>query len=138
MEKPAAIFEPDWRDDVFDALALKIPLALPAPMLRNDSIWVEVKALHHETIFGRQHTHEPCRLETAILKPSELSGRFALADQDGRAITPNSGIVSAIFPPKAWMSDAGEERCMMLAAAKLAKGHVLVGPKVAKLRFGAI
>lgn len=128
MERPAAaIFDSDWRDNVFDAQALEIPLALPAPMPRNDSIWVEVQALHHETIFGQQHIYEPYRLETAILKPSELSGQFTLADQDGRAIAPNSGIASAIFPPKAWMSDAGEERCMMLSAAKLARGHVLVG-----------
>ena len=122
-----AAFDPDWRDDVFDAQALEIPLALPDPMPRNNSIWVELQALHHETIFGQQHTYEPYRLETAILKPSELSERFTLADQNGRAIAPNSNIASAIFPPKAWMSDAGEERCMMLAAAKLARGHVLVG-----------
>ncbi|MEL7333131.1 MAG: hypothetical protein AAFN12_12855 [Cyanobacteria bacterium J06560_2] len=122
-----AVFDSDWRDDVFDAQALEIPLTLPDPTPRNDSIWVELQALHHETIFGQQHTYEPCRLETAILKPSELSERFTLADQDGRAIASDSGIASAIFPPKAWMSDAGEERCMMLAAAKLARGNVLVG-----------
>ena len=128
MESPsAAVFDPDWRDDVFNAQALAIPLALPDPMLRNDSIWVEVQALHQETIFDRQHTYEPYRLETAILKPSELSDQFALADQDGRVVAPSSGIASAIFPPKAWMSDSGEERCMMQAAAKLARGRVLVG-----------
>lgn len=128
MEDPAAIvFDPCWRDDVFDHRALEIPLVLPDPIPRNDSIWVEARALHHETIFGQQHTYEPYRLETAILKPSELSQQFTLADKDGRAIAPNSGIASAIFPPKAWMSDSGEERCMMLAAAELARGHVLVG-----------
>ena len=122
-----AVFDPNWRDDVFDAQALEILLALPDPMPRNDSIWVEVQALHHETIFDQRHAYEPYRLETAILKPSELSGQFALADQDGRAIASDSSIASAIFPPAAWMSDSGEERCMMLAAAKLARGHVLVG-----------
>lgn len=123
----AAVFDPNWRDAVFDAQALEMPLALPDPTPRNGSIWVEVQAVHHETIFGQQHTYEPYRLETAILKPSELSGQFTLADQNGREVAPNSGIASAIFPPKAWMSDAGEERCMMLAAARLARGHVLVG-----------
>ena len=128
MERPVeALFDPDWRDDVFDALALDISLSLPDPMLRNNSIWVEAKALHQETIFEQQHTYEPYRLETAILKPSKLSQQLTLLGQDGREITPDGDIASAIFPPKAWMSDAGEERCMMLAAAKLARGHVLVG-----------
>ena len=121
------VFDPNWRDDAFDTQALEMPLALPAPTPRNDGIWVEVQALRQETIFDRQHTYDPYRLETAILKPSELSGQFSLADQDGRAIALDSGIASAIFPPKAWMSDSGEERCMMLAAAKLAKGRILVG-----------
>ena len=81
---PEAVFTPDWRDDVFDAL--EIPLALPAPMPRNDRIWVEVQALLHESSFDQPHTYEPYRLETAILKPSDLTQRFTLADQDGRVI----------------------------------------------------
>ena len=123
----AGIFDPNWRDDVFDAQALDLPLALPHPTPRNDNIWVEVQALHQETIFDQQHTYEPYRLETAILKPSVLSEQFTLANQDGQEVPSTSSIASAIFPPKAWMSDAGEERCMMLAAAKLARRHVLVG-----------
>ncbi|MEM6451790.1 MAG: hypothetical protein AAF703_15910 [Cyanobacteria bacterium P01_D01_bin.105] len=100
------VFDPDWRDDVFDAQALEIPLALPGLMPRDNSIWVEVQALHKETIFDQQHTYDPYRFETAILKPAELSKQFTLADQDRRAIASNSGIASVIFPPKAWMSDS--------------------------------
>ena len=126
-ESTDIVFDPDWRDDVVDLRALEISLALPDPMPRNGHIWVEVRAMHHETIFGQQHTYEQFRLETAILKPSEMTQRFTLLDEQGNEIAPDGSIASTIFPPKAWMSDSGEERCMMLAAANLAKGHILVG-----------
>lgn len=89
MEEPTAVvFDPDWRDDVLDHQALEISLALPDPMPRSGHIWIEVRAMHHETIFGQQHTYKPYRLETAILKPSEMAQQFALADENGRAIAP--------------------------------------------------
>ncbi|MEO0377645.1 MAG: hypothetical protein AAF329_24195, partial [Cyanobacteria bacterium P01_A01_bin.17] len=78
----AVVFNPAWRDDVFDAQALEIPLALPRPTPRDGNIWVEVRAMQHETIFDHEQTYEPYRLETAILKPSEMTEQFALADQD--------------------------------------------------------
>ncbi|MBE9060389.1 hypothetical protein [cf. Phormidesmis sp. LEGE 11477] len=126
-ESTSVVFDPDWRDDVFDCRALEISLTLPVPTPRDGDIWIEVRATQDETIFGQQHTYKPYRRKTVILKPSELSQRFTLLDENGRAIASDSSIASAIFPPKAWMSDSGEERCMMLAAAKLAKGHVLIG-----------
>ncbi|MEM9944882.1 MAG: hypothetical protein AAF810_02330 [Cyanobacteria bacterium P01_D01_bin.36] len=64
------VFDPDWRDDVFDAQALEITLALPAPMPRDDIIWVEVRALHKETIFDQQHTYDPYRLELNCVSPT--------------------------------------------------------------------
>ena len=120
-------FDPNWRDDIFDSPALEFQLALPSATARNDGIWIETQLVHQETIFGCQYTYNPSRLQTAVLKPSDLSQRFTAVDQEGQKISSDSSIVSAIFPPKAWMSDSGEERCMMFAAAKQAKGHVLVG-----------
>ena len=120
-------FDPSWRDDIFDSQALEFSLALPSATPRNDGVWIETQLVHQETIFGCPYIYNSPRLKTAVLKASDLSQRFTVVDQDGQAMSPDSAIAAAIFPPKAWMSDSGEERCMMFAAAKQAKGHVLVG-----------
>ena len=120
-------FNPNWRDDVFNRHALELHLALPSMTSQNGRVWIETRLVHQETIFGRQYTYNPCRLETAVVKSSDLSQRFTAVDQEGQEISSDSPIMAAIFPPKAWMSDSGEERCMMFAAAKQAKGHILVG-----------
>lgn len=120
-------FDSNWRDDVFDSQSLELPLAFPAATPRNDGIWIETQLVHQETIFGCQYTYSPPRLKTAVLKASDVSQRFTVVDQDGQEMSPGSSITAVLFPPKAWMSDSGEERCMMFAAANHAKGHVLVG-----------
>lgn len=125
---PAApCFDPTWRDDVFDIQAVEIPLALPESTPRNNRVWIDVRPVRYEMILERQHTYDPYRLVTTVLKPSDMAGYYTVKDGHGQIIPADDPTISVIFPPKAWMSDSGEERCMMFAAAKLAKGHVLVG-----------
>ncbi len=128
MQHPASpCFDPTWQDDVFDVQALNAPLALPDVTPRNNRAWVDVKAVRQETIFGHRHVYEPYRLVTSVLKPSDMAQYYTVTDGDGNVLAADDCVISAIFSPKAWMSDSGEERCMMYAAAKHAKDHVLVG-----------
>lgn len=120
-------FDPNWRDDVFDIQAINTPLALPEATPRNNSVWVDVQPVHHEKVFGQQHIYNPYRLITSILKPSNMAQYYMVKDEHGQTLSVDDSIMAAIFPAKAWMSDSGEERCMMFAAAKIAKGKVLVG-----------
>ncbi len=120
-------FDPTWRDDVFDQQALEIPLALPQPTPRNQSVWIAVRPVREEVVFGKHHRHETFRRVTTVLKPSEMAQYYEVRNSKKEVIPHDDPVVSLMFPPKAWMSDAGEERCTMFAAAKLAQGHVLVG-----------
>lgn len=122
-----AHFDPTWRDDVFDVQAVEIPIALPDATPRNNRVWIEKRAVRHETIFGHHHTYEPYRKVTSVLKPSDIAGYYTVKDGHGEVLPSDHPVFAYIFPAKAWMSDTGEERCMMFAAAKLAKGHVLIG-----------
>ncbi len=128
MQHPATpYFDPTWRDDIFDVQAINLPLTLPTVTPRNDRTWVDARAVSHETIFGHRHVYEPYRLVTSVLKPSDMAQYYTVSDEHGNVLATDNPAIAAIFPAKAWMSDSGEERCMMFAAAKQAKGHVLVG-----------
>lgn len=120
-------FDPTWRDDVFDAAAIDLPLALPGPTARNTHAWVEVRPKLREDVFGHQHVYTPYRRETAVVKPSDMTQYYDVVDKDGNTLSAGDQALSVIFPPKAWMTDSGEERCLMYAAAKHATGDVLVG-----------
>jgi spermidine synthase len=115
-------FDPTWQDDIFDSRAIDIPLSLPNTTPRNDDVWIAERKVSSEMIFGKEHIYkEPCS-RTSILKPSNMSQEYEVRDMQGNIISDTS----MMFPAKAWMSDSGEERCMMFSAAKEAKGHVLV------------
>ncbi|MBE9070952.1 class I SAM-dependent methyltransferase [Leptolyngbya cf. ectocarpi LEGE 11479] len=120
-------FNPNWRDDVFNIQAINMSLALPEATPRNNSVWVDVQSVHSEKVFGQQHIYTPYRLITSILKPSNMAQYYTVQDEHGHTISADDSIMATIFPAKAWMSDSGEERCMMFAAAKIARGHILVG-----------
>ena len=119
-------FDPTWRDDIFDTQAIDIPLALPDTTPRNSDVWVEKQKIWNEVIFENESIYGLPRFVTAILKTSDMSKQYTLQDSHGNIVSNNS-IISMMFPAKAWMTDSGEERCMMFAAAKKAKGHILVG-----------
>ena len=128
MQHPAApFFDPTWSDEIFDVQAITLPLALPDATPANDRAWINVRAVLYETIFGNQHVYESPRLETSVLKPSDMARYYTVQDGRGNIVTAADPAMAIIFPAQAWMSDSGEERCMMFAAAKQAKGHVLVG-----------
>lgn len=127
---PTKHFNPEWRDDFFDALALEIPLQLPyacQPKEGSDAIWVDKRLIKEEYIFERLHTYPTYQERTAILKPSDMAKHYTISNAQGEKIEADQELLATFFPPKAWMTDNGQERCMMLEAAKLAKGDVLVG-----------
>ncbi len=120
-------FDPTWDDDVYDPRPLEIPLALPKETAPSGNVWISKTVVPEETIFGRKHVYDPPLVSTAVTKPSFMTQYYQLVDKKGRVIPPDSPLLSLIFPPKAWMSDRGQERCSMFAAAKRAQGRVLVG-----------
>ncbi len=127
MEIPQRIyFDPLWRDDIYDSKAIDMPLALPDATPSNSDVWVEKKEIWDEVIFENKHTYEVPRFITAVLKPSDMSQHYSLKDSQGNTVL-DDAISSMMFPAKAWMSDSAEERCMMYAGAREARGHILVG-----------
>ena len=120
-------FDPNWRDDVFDPQALEIQLCLPEKSLKKGKIWIDTKFASRGYIFGKPHEYASERKITAVLKPSDMGRFYQVANQDGEILENDEAAMSFMFPPKSWMTDSGEERCTMFAAAKLARGRVLVG-----------
>ncbi len=121
-------FDPSWRDDVFDPMAIEIPLVFPEDTQPNGEIWIKSKPCFREVVFKEEYKHEKPRWQTSILKKSEMMKHYTAKDIQGNVIPmDDNSIYDMVFPPKAWMSDTIQERCMMLAAAKQAQGKVLVG-----------
>ncbi len=52
---------------------------------------------------------------------------YKMQDLEGNTIEDANSLVDLIFPPKAWMTDSAQERCMTFAAAALARGKLLIG-----------
>lgn len=121
-------FDPDWRDDVYSPRALAFDLALPTPTPPDGTLWVMRRHEREEMAFGRyHHRHDPPRPITAIVTRAPRPRHLSFQDEQGRTVEASNPIYDIAFPPKAWMSDTLEERCMMLAAAEVAVGDVLVG-----------
>jgi spermidine synthase len=125
--QPDPRFDPTWRDDQFASIALLLNLQLPKDTPRNGRIWVQSNWERSEALFGESYQNPTPRRVTAIIKPSDKGKYYTLRDQDGQTHDQTSPLLDVIFPPKAWMSDSVQERCMTYAAAKLARGKVLVG-----------
>jgi len=70
---------------------------------------------------------EKPRWVTSIVKRSDMANYYKATDSKGNVIPPDDPVYNFVFPPKAWMSDSMQERYMMFAAAKKARGKVLVG-----------
>lgn len=125
--------DPFWKDEVFDPLVWEIPLRLPETAPERGKIWIERHPVYEETVCGTPVKHEPPMIRTCIVKDSDLSKYAELTDymemteNEPNTTPPDSLERRVAFPPKSWMNDSGTERCMMLAAAKRARGRVLVG-----------
>jgi hypothetical protein len=79
-------------------------------------------------MFNDEIELEKPRMVTTILKRSDMVNYYNKAtDGKGNVIPLDDSVYNFIFPPKAWMSDSMQERYMMFAAAKKARGKVLVG-----------
>jgi spermidine synthase len=120
-------FSPDWRDDIVDQEAIKLSLIMPEDTKPNGYIWVTSKSEYVEELFGKQYRNTTPRTVKAIVRRSEKVNRYTLVSEDGREMEKDHPVFDLIFHPKAWMTDSAEERCTMYAAAKLAKGDILVG-----------
>ena len=125
--QPDPRFDPTWRDDQFELIALHLNLHLPADTPRNRRIWVQSAWERSESLFGESYQHSAPRRVTAIVKPSDKGKYYTLRNEHGEIQEHNSPLLDVIFPPKAWMTDSAQERCMTWMAAKEARGKVLVG-----------
>jgi hypothetical protein len=121
------LFDPLWRDDVYDKEALEVPLLLPYASEPSNGVWVGKRVMREEEIFGDSLKHKKPRIITALVKRSEDHRGVSLTDSEGNKVPDDSPIWDIIDPPKAWMSDKAEELMTMYAAARVARGDVLVG-----------
>ena len=62
------LFDPRWRDDVYDEKALNIPLLLPPVSVPNNRIWVAKKVIRGEEVFGEYLEYKKPRVITAVVK----------------------------------------------------------------------
>lgn len=127
MKEKETRFDPSFRDDVFDSQVLQFLLLFPPDSPPNDGIWVKTTLKRREEVFGREYKHDSIRRVKAILKKSDLINHYVLRDHAGNPLPKDDPAYDLIFPPKAWMSDTAAERSMMFAAAKEARGRILVG-----------
>jgi predicted O-methyltransferase YrrM len=79
-----------------------------------------------EEIFGTFHEYKKPRIITAILKKSPRSDHYVVRDLDGREVEKDHPVYDIIFPPKAWMSTNAQELSSMYAAAREARGDILM------------
>jgi hypothetical protein len=119
-------FDPKWRDDVCEPQVIDIPLIFPADTSPNGEIWIKSRVEMNELVFKEQYHHNQPRWIKAILKRSDLIPHYQATDKNGNVIPQEHPLYDLMFKPKAWMTDSMEERCMMFAAAKQARGKVLV------------
>jgi hypothetical protein len=120
-------FDPDWRDDIFHPEAIDMLLVFPRDTPNDNEIWVHSKVVRREEFFGKEYIHDTPRRVKAIVKKNELSKKFSFVTEDGTRLPPDHPMLDFVFPPKAWISDNMQERCMTFSAAKLARGNILVG-----------
>lgn len=123
------LFNPDWRDDVFEPTVLDMPVVFPAdtPADSRRGIWVQSNVSLTESAFGQDMRHAFPRRVKHLLKRSELIPYHVLQDGSGTVCPPDSPVYDVLFPPQSWMTDSLQERCMVYQAARLARGRVLVG-----------
>ncbi|TGO03581.1 hypothetical protein PN36_03610 [Candidatus Thiomargarita nelsonii] len=120
-------FDPSWRDDVIEQEAIDIPLVFPEDTPPTGEIWVESRPRLKERLFNDDVELEKPRRVTSIVKRSYMLNYYKIADNQGNFIPLDDPIYNFIFQPKTWMNDSMSERYMMFAAAKKARGKVLVG-----------
>lgn len=121
------LFDPRWRDDIYNEEALNIPLVLPPVSEPNNSVWVAKTVVEGETVFGKYRKFKKPRVITAMIKKIRSHPSRKITDGNGNDITEDNPIWNFLNPPKAWMSDKAEELMTMYSVAKVAGGEVLVG-----------
>lgn len=121
------LFDPRWRDDIYDEEVLNIPLVLPQVTKPNNRVWVSKKVIRGEDIFGKYHGFKKARKLTAIVKKVLSNPGRTLKDSEGNIVSEDNPVWDLFNPPKAWMTNSAEELMTMYSAAKEARGEVLVG-----------
>jgi hypothetical protein len=121
------LFDPCWRDDVYDEEVLNIPLLVPPISEPNNRVWVVKKVIRGEDVFGEYRKYKKPRVITSIVKRVRSHAGRKITDENGNDVSDDNPIWDILSPPKAWMSDKAEELTTMHSAAKEARGDVLVG-----------
>ncbi len=121
------LFDPRWRDDVYDEGVWDIPLVLPEVSEPGKGVWVAKKVIRGEEVFGEFREYKKPRVITAMVKKVRAHEGRKLTDEDGNEVPEDSPVWDLLNPPKAWMSDNAQELMTMYSAAKQARGDVLVG-----------
>lgn len=121
------LFDPQWRDDIYNEEALNIPLVLPYTSEPNNRVWVRKKVSMGENVFGKYREFKKPRVITAMVKKVRSHPSRRITDKNGNDVPEDNPIWDFLNPPKAWMSDKAEELMTMYSAAKEARGEVLVG-----------
>jgi len=121
------LFDPRWRDDVYNEEVLNIPLLLPSKSKPNNRVWVAKKVVRGEEVFGEYREYKKPKVITAVVKKVGSHAGRKITDSDGNEVSDDNPIWDILSPPKAWMTDNAEELMSMHATAKEARGDVLVG-----------
>jgi hypothetical protein len=77
------LFNPRWRDDVYDEKALNIPLLLPPVSAPNNRIWVAKKVIRGEEVFGKYQEYKKSRVITAVVKKNRSHAGRKITDENG-------------------------------------------------------
>ncbi len=120
-------FNPAWREDVLDLTSIEIPLILPRPTSKEKDTWVVSEYKRHEIVFGEPYKYLTPRQIVSVVKRSKLGSDLVFTSPGEGEVENPKLLIDLVFPPKAWMSNTLQECSAMLAAAKVARGKVLVG-----------
>jgi SAM-dependent methyltransferase len=121
------LFDPQWRDDIYNEKVLNIPLLLPPESEPNNRVWVSKKVVTGEHVFGKYCEFKKPRVITAIVKKARSHPSRRITDENGNDVPEDDPIRDILNPPRALMSDNAEELMTMYSTAKEARGEVLVG-----------
>ncbi len=121
------LFDPLWRDDIYNEEVLNIPLVLPPVSEPNNSVWVDKKLRGEENVFGKECKFEEPRLVTAMIKKIRSHPARSFKDGGGNLVKEDDPAWNYLNPPKAWMSDNLEELMTMYSVAQEVRGEVLIG-----------
>ena len=86
------LFDPRWRDDVYNEEALNIPLLLPPVSEPNNRVWVAKKVMRGEDVFGEYREYKKPRVITAVVKKVGPHGGMKVTDKNGNEVSDDNPV----------------------------------------------